>query len=204
MTMTALRSRQCETPEIGPGTPCWILAAGQATRFKQKLHVKVEGKSLVEWAITFALANGWSPEVITTQSYPGTAGALDGRTGIVLFGDNFYAGPVHTPSRAMFTTSVRDCTGLAVVAGDKIVEKPHAFKGVHTCFTGYCYVDRWVDLNLSARGEYEITDLLNKIDARPEPLSCRWEHLSVYEDLGRVTTYVKHHCGQGGREEGSS
>jgi hypothetical protein len=145
----------------------------------------------VEWAEIFATSNGFHPHVIDTQNYPGTAGALDGRTGLVLFGDNFYHGAIDEPRRAMYTTSIRDCKGLAVVAGDKIIEKPHSFTGVHTCFTGYCFVDRWVDLNLSDRGEFEITDLLNKIGAVPVPLTCKWEHLSVRDDYERVKRYVE-------------
>jgi hypothetical protein len=155
------------------------------------LKERFKDKTLIEHACAFAEANGFRPHVIDTQDYPGTAGALNGRTGLVLFGDNFYHGTIEQPQRAMFTTSIRDCHGLAVVAGDKIVEKPHSFTGVHTCFTGYCYVPYWVDLNLSARGEFEITDLLNKINAVPVPLTCKWEHLSTPDDYERVKRYVE-------------
>lgn len=168
----------------------WILAAGRGTRNKYKLLTPFDGKTLPEWACLFAEQNGYTPHVITSQEQPGTAGALAGRTGLVLFGDNFYYGKIPIYTKAMFTFSWRDSDGLAVVAGDKIIEKPHNFFGIHKCFTGFCYVDRWVDIDMSARGEYEITDLLNAIDAESYPLGVKWEHYSVPGDYERVLAYV--------------
>jgi hypothetical protein len=149
------------------------------------------GKTLVDWAVEFAFENGFAPEVIVRQKYPGTAGALDGRTGLVLFGDNFYSGFCPPQTFANYTVTYRDCEGLAVCAGMKLVEKPHRFTGKHFCFTGHCYIDSWVDLDRSVRGEFEITDLLNKIGARPLSLLCAWEHLSVPSDHERVRQYVE-------------
>lgn len=168
----------------------WILCAGKSTRCPGKLTQKFKGLTLPEHACRFAEANGLTPHVLTTQRYPGTAGCLDGRLGYVLFGDNYYHGHMPQHPQAHYTCSYRKCDGLAVVAGDKLIEKPHSFQGVHCCFTGYCYVDRWVPLQLSARGEYEITELLNKINARAVPLRCRWAHYSVPEDFEKVMRYV--------------
>ena len=146
-----------------------------------------------EHACRFAEANGLVPHILTTQRLPGTAGCLDGRTGYVLFGDNYYHGYIDGHPGARYTCSYRNSDGLAVVIGNRIMEKPHAFHGVRYCFTGYCYVDRWESLDLSARGEYEITDLLNKIDAHAVPLKCSWEHYSVPADYERVKRYVEAH-----------
>lgn len=151
---------------------------------------RFSGKTLIDWACDFAWANGFIPEVITKQRYPGTAGALDGRTGLVLFGDNFYAGHLQPQLSANYTVSWRDCEGLAVSSGSVLIEKPHKFKGKQFCFTGHCFVDRWVDLDLSIRGEFEIADLLNRIGARCRALLCHWEHLSVPSDYERVKAYV--------------
>lgn len=175
-----------------PGTKAWILAAGRATRNKTKLSTTFCGLTLPEHAAVFAEKNGYEPEIITTQTLPGTAGALDGRTGLVLFGDNYYHGSFCI-ERAAFTYSWRDCQGLAVVCGNKIIEKPHAFKGLQMSFTGLCFVDRWIPLDLSARGEYEITDLLNGIDAVPTPMVFAWEHFSYPSDYERVLNYVRDH-----------
>lgn len=141
--------------------------------------------TLPEHAAAFAESNGFIPEIITKQRLPGTAGALDGRTGLVLFGDNYYHGIItHTSG---FTTSYRDCEGLAVVCGQWVAEKPHRFTGRHLCFTGYCFVYQWKPLQLSVRGEYEITDLL----VGPKPLDVDWEHFSDPSDYERVLQYVK-------------
>ena len=169
----------------------WILCAGRSSRCPDKLTRKFSGKTLPEHAWDFAIINGLRPHILTTQRYPGTAGCLDGRTGYVLFGDNYYHGCIPRPPGACYTCSYRDCEGLAVVAGDRIVEKPHAFHGVHCCFTGYCYIDRWESLDISRRGEFEITDLLNKINAKAIPLPCMWAHYSVPADYERVKRYVE-------------
>ena len=162
----------------------YILAAGKSTRNKFKLGTSFCGLTLPEHAAVFAEKNGYTPEIITTQRLPGTAGALDGRTGLVLFGDNYYHGEV-TPCG--FTYSWRDCAGLAVVCGDKIIEKPHGFTGRHRCFTGVCFVNEWKELSLSQRGEYEITDLITGPGIE---MGFAWEHYSYPSDYERVLKYV--------------
>lgn len=179
------------------------MAAGKAQRCPDKLTREFAGMTLPEWACVFAEANGFKPEIITRQRLPGTAGALDGRSGLVLFGDNYYHGVMRHPEIPTgFTFSLRRCEELAIVIPDvsdhlydRIVEKPHGMTGTRACFTGYCFVEdsAWDrTLSMSARGEYEITDIVR---GPAILLDVDWEHYSYPEDYDRVNEYVRTHRG---------
>ena len=118
----------------------WVLAAGQAKRCPNKLSKDFCGLTLPEWACVFARANGFDPQIIGSQRLPGTAGALDGRSGLVLFGDNYYHGKMLYPNMTTgFTWSFQECAELALAFPDFVQEKPHGMCGRQPCLPAPAY-----------------------------------------------------------------
>ena len=118
----------------------------------------------------------------------------------VLFGDNYYDGklPSMPPGITHFSvrtlkTSPRNLQLAAVVDG-YVVEKPHSilsgdfFCGFAHFPTGF--FNRLPELRKSARGEYEIADMINML-GKPIPVNLddhgiRWGDITYQSDIERV------------------
>ena len=119
---------------------------------------------------------------------------------IVLFGDNYYEGklPPMSPDITHFSvrtlkTSPRNLQLAAVVDG-YVVEKPHSilsgdfFCGFAHFPTGF--FGRLPELRKSARGEYEIADMINMLD-EPLPVNLDaqgicWGDITYQSDIEKI------------------
>jgi dTDP-glucose pyrophosphorylase len=125
---------------------------------------------------------------------------------IILSGDNYYSGKIDTtfPDGATAKATYRYLPDselnlrLAYVNLDenKIIEKPHNFSsGEYYCgymMLKYEELEKVNTMEISPRGEYEITDFFNSSKKKAfEPLSIKWTDITFYEDIPTVLKYIK-------------
>jgi glucose-1-phosphate thymidylyltransferase len=128
-------------------------------------------------------------------------GCVAGLRGLfpVILGDNYFSESPEMPViPTIYTKSVNDPERFGVYADGGIIEKPSLPASNQAVVGLYVYDERVFDMiaNLepSARGEYEITDVNNqylKLGAEVVELSGYWSDMGTFDSLLEVANYVR-------------
>lgn len=125
---------------------------------------------------------------------------------IILSGDNYYSGkidktfPQGVTAKATYKYHPESEANLRLAYVDKennkIIEKPHNYtEGNYYCgymMLKYEELDKIHTMEVSSRGEYEITDFFNTSKKTAfEPLTINWTDITFYEDIPTVLKYIK-------------